>query len=89
MRKIMRLLLLLPNFALLGISGYNLTAELSSMAVNGILVTSLLHLFVMALCLTFIVLIIKSAFVIRYVETDEQEAATSGSYDDYGLQHSM
>lgn len=76
----MRLLLLLPNFALLTISGYNLSAGNNNLAVT------LLHLMVMALCLTFSALIVKSMFAIKYVEitdTENQEA-----YEEMNLQHS-
>lgn len=79
-RKVMRLLLLLPLSALLAISGYNLSAGNNNLAVI------LLHLFVMALCITFIAMIVKSMFAIRYVEMPEKQ--TKQDYEELNLQHS-
>ncbi|WP_146185906.1 hypothetical protein [Flavobacterium album] len=76
----MRLLLLLPNFALLAISGYNLSAGNNNLAVT------LLHLMVMALCITFVALIVKSMFAIKYVEVPETE--NNEAYEALDLQHS-
>ncbi len=76
----MRLLLLLPNFALLAISGYNLSVG------SNVLAVLLLHLIVMALCITFITLIVKSMFAIKYIEMPEEQAERT--YEGLDLQHS-
>jgi hypothetical protein len=76
----MRLLLLLPNFALLAISGYNLSVG------SNVLAVLLLHLIVMALCITFITLIVKSMFAIKYIEMPEEQAEQA--YEGLDLQHS-
>lgn len=76
----MRLLLLLPILALLAVSGFNLSAGNNSFAVV------VLHLVIMALCVTFIAMIVKSMFTIRYVEMPEKESKQA--YEGLDLQHS-
>jgi len=64
----MKLILLLPNIALFAISFFNLN---DTTAQPNIAVT-LLHLFVMLICLTFTGLIIRSMFTLKQVEIDER-----------------
>ena len=78
--NVMKLLLLLPISALLAISGYNLSTGSNNLAVM------LLHFFVMALCIVFAALIIKSMFAIKYVEMPETE--DKQAYEELNLQHS-
>ncbi|TRW23579.1 hypothetical protein FMM05_13030 [Flavobacterium zepuense] len=63
----MKLILLLPNIALFAISFFNLNDTTSQ---PNIAVT-LLHLFVMLICLTFTGLIVRSMFTIKQVEMNE------------------
>lgn len=67
----MRLLLLLPNFVLMAISGYNLTGNDMLGNKSNYFSYTLLHVLVMLICLGFVVMIIKSAFTIEYTETEE------------------
>lgn len=67
----MRLLLLLPNFVLMAISGYNLTGNTMLNNESNYFPYTLLHLLVMLICLVFVVIIVKSVFTITYNETDE------------------
>lgn len=83
----MKLLLLIPNFILLAISGYNLSIDFFNPEMKGSIVVTLLHLVVMAVCLIFIALIIKSIFVIKYIELPEQTQDTQ-RYQEINLQHS-
>ncbi len=76
----MRLLLLLPIFALLAVSGYNLSAGNNNLAVI------VLHLSVMAVCITLISLVIKSIFAVKYTEMPETEG--NQPYETLDLQHS-
>jgi len=78
----MRLLLLLPIFTIMAISGYNLYIG------TGLLAEMLLHLIVMALCLTFAVLIIRSFFSIKYVEVADAEELPNEAFEKLKLQHS-
>jgi hypothetical protein len=81
----MKLLLLLPNFVLLAISGYNLSIEFFTPGVNGTIVVTLMHLLVMAICLTFIGIIVKSMFTIKYIEVIEEEADDAQDYKKINL----
>ena len=76
----MRLLLLLPILALLAVSGFNLSAGNNSFAIV------VLHLVVMVLCITFIGLIVRSMFAVRYVEIPENDSGQT--YEGLDLQHS-
>ncbi|MCW4467463.1 hypothetical protein OGH69_00650 [Flavobacterium sp. MFBS3-15] len=76
----MRLLLLLPILALMSVSGFNLSAGNNSFAVV------VLHLLVMAMCIIFIAMIVKSMFTVKYVEMPEKE--TRKAYEGMDLQHS-
>lgn len=87
-KKIMRLLLLLPNLILLAISGHNLSVDFFNPEVKAGIVVTLMHLFVMALCLLFIGLIIKSFFSIKYIEVLENSSEQEQSYGEFDLQHS-
>lgn len=87
-KKIMKLLLLLPNLVLLAISGYNLTVDFYNPEAKASIVVTLMHLFVMALCLLFIGLIIKSSFKVKYVEVPENSMQQDKGYKEFDLQHS-
>jgi hypothetical protein len=67
----MRLLLLIPNFVLMVISGYNLIGNATWKNEPNFLVFTMLHILVMLLCLVFMVFILRSVFVIKYVEVAE------------------
>lgn len=84
----MRLLLLLPNLVLLAISGYNLSVDFFNPDVKAGIVVTLVHLFVMALCLLFIALIVKSSFKIKYIEVPENTREQEEEYEEFDLQHS-
>ncbi len=70
----MRLLLLLPNFVLMAISGYNLTANTMLNNETNFFPYTLLHLLVMLICLVFVVMIVRSAFTIEYNEAEDMLA---------------
>ena len=76
----MRLLLLLPNFVLIAISGYNLFGRGVWINESNQLVFTLLHLLVMALCMVFITLIVKSVFKVTYIEVPEISEQEDESY---------
>lgn len=84
----MRLLLLLPNLVLLAISGYNLSVDFFNPDAKAGIVVTLVHLFVMALCLLFIALIVKSSFKIKYIEVPENSREQEEGYEEFDLQHS-
>ncbi|WP_128389299.1 hypothetical protein [Flavobacterium cerinum] len=84
----MRLLLLLPNLLLLAISGHNLSVDFFNPETKAGIVVTLMHLFVMALCLLFIGLIIKSLFSIKYIEEPENSSEQEKKYGEFNLQHS-
>jgi len=62
----MKLLILLPNVVLMAISGINLYNEFQ--IPNASLAVAILHIAVFVLCLTFVSLILKSMFTIKYTE---------------------
>lgn len=76
----MRLLLLIPNFVLMAISGYNLTANNLVENESNYLPYTLLHILVMLICLVFVVMIVKSAFTITYTEIEEHQPETDNSF---------
>lgn len=89
MRRIMKLLLLLPVLALMAISGYNLYNELTADAVTGSLAIIVLHGAVTAMCVCFTALIVRSMFTIRYVEKTERPVLTrTQNYQEFTLQQS-
>lgn len=72
----MRLLLLLPNFILIMISGYNLSNDFAATGKTPYITITMLHVLVMGLCLVFSFLIVKSMFRIAYVADDVSENET-------------
>lgn len=71
MHQAMKLLMLFPNFVLMAISGINLYNEFRLPTAN--LAIAVLHVAVLVICLTFVSLIVKSMFTIRYTEVAEDE----------------
>ena len=89
MRRIMKLLLLLPVLALMAVSGYNLYNELAIDTVPGNLAIIVLHTAVTAMCLFFTGLIIRSMFTIKYVERKERPVLNHAQdYEELTLQQS-
>lgn len=84
----MKLLLLIPNVVLLGISGYNFFNDITGPAEPNYLVFKILHLIVMAICITFITIITRSMFTIKYTVVEDAAADGSEIYSDIELQHS-
>ncbi|MFL9843871.1 hypothetical protein [Flavobacterium rhizosphaerae] len=82
----MKLLLLLPNLVLLSVSGYNLYTGLTTSQGPNYIVYNLLHIAVSIICLTFIGMIIRSLFSIKYIET-EQTFVEEAYYNETNLQH--
>lgn len=66
----MKLFLLLPNMVLFTISFYNLLDGFSAGNHQNIVIT-LLHVFVMLICVLFTGMIVKSMFTIKSVEVRE------------------
>ncbi len=66
----MKLLMLLPNFILIAISGFNISNEVYNEGLNNLAVL-VLHASVLLLCTVFVALIIKSMF--QVVEIEERE----------------
>lgn len=83
----MKLLMLLPNVVLIAISGINLSNEFSGQSLNSNLAIIVLHLSVLAMCLVFSAIIIKSIFKIRYTEVTETQLEGQSSYNELELQH--
>jgi len=75
----MRLLLLIPAFILMGVSGYNLaggySAPATEEAVNNSITAEMLHMGVILLCVVFISFIVRSLFAVSYTETEVPERA--------------
>lgn len=67
----MKLLMLLPNLVLMAISGINLYNEFQLPNAN--LAVALLHVAVLVMCLTFVSLIVKSMFKVKYTEVEERQ----------------
>lgn len=84
----MKLLMLLPNVVLIAISGINLSNEFSGQSLTNNLAIIVLHLSVLAMCLVFSAIIIKSMFKITYTEVTENQSQGHASYDELDLQHS-
>lgn len=76
----MKLLLLVPNFILMLISGYNLSENRTVTSADTNYVTfNFLHILVLVVCTMFVIMIVKSMFRISYVndsleETESYEA---------------
>ena len=83
----MKLLMLLPNVVLIAISGINLSNEFSGQSLNSNLAIIVLHLSVLAMCLVFSAIIIKSMFKITYTEVIEIQAEGHTAYNELDLQH--
>jgi len=84
----MKLLLLIPNFILMGIAGYNLFNEFTKAGEPNYLLFKILHGIVLALCIYFAAAIIKSMFTIRYVEVPEKQPQQTAEYGKLELKHS-
>jgi hypothetical protein len=69
----MKLLMLLPNFILIAISGFNISNEVSSEGANNLAVI-VLHTSVLLMCTVFVTLIIKSMFQVVEIEENILEA---------------
>jgi len=75
----MRLLLLIPAFILLAISGYNLAGGYSTPqideAANRSITPEMLHMSIILLCVVFISFVVKSFFAVKYTEIEVPEKA--------------
>ena len=85
----MRMLLLLPNFVLLAISGYNLYNNVTTGNFVGSLAVNLLKLLVMALCFVFTAIIVKSMFTVKYIANPDATIAEDDIYKNIVLRHSL
>lgn len=72
----MKLLLLLPNIAVLAIAVYNVINGSGPQNTFNFPVL-IIHFIVMAMCITFIALIIKSLFKVTYVQHEESALFTA------------
>ncbi len=73
----MKLLLLVPNFILMLISGYNLSENtIVSSADSNYITFNFLHVLVLAVCTLFVVLIVRSMFKVSYIDENINEAET-------------
>lgn len=77
----MRFLLLIPNFILIAVSAYNLTANETLNNDGSYFPYTLLHLLVMLICILFVAMVIKSAFAVKYTETAESIADNAAKYN--------
>ncbi|MFY7728411.1 MAG: hypothetical protein ACOVRN_02720 [Flavobacterium sp.] len=66
----MRLLVLIPVLLIGAIAGYNLYAEIT--ATQPIFMIMALHAVVTGVCLTISAMVVKSAFYIKYTETNNE-----------------
>ena len=82
----MKLMLLVPNFILMAIAGYNLFNEFTKTGEPNYLLFKILHCIVLALSIYFAVAIVRSMFTIRYVEVPEKQP--EAEYNELELQHS-
>jgi hypothetical protein len=73
----MKLLLLLPAFILMSISGYNLSGGYNTPGVetSATITPEMLHMSVILLCVVFISFVVRSMFVVKYTETTVPERA--------------
>ena len=73
----MRLLLLIPAFILMSVSGYNLAGGYSAPGIdevnNNTITPEMLHMSVILLCVVFISFIVRSMFAVKYTETEVAE----------------
>ncbi|RZJ75678.1 MAG: hypothetical protein EOO45_04815 [Flavobacterium sp.] len=84
----MRLLLLIPNLLLLAISGYNLANDFTVQGDPHYLTFKILHVLVMAMCITFISLIVRSLLRVTAIAETESSVETDENYEELNLQHS-
>ena len=82
----MKLVLLIPTFILMAISGYNLSVEFAKAPEPNYLLFKAIHLTVLLMSIVCAGAIIKSMFAIRYVEVKRQKRIKQ-SYNDIELQH--
>lgn len=68
----MKLLFLIPNFVLLGISVYNMLNEFAHPAEPNYLIFKIVHIIVMLMSATFIAMIVKSMFEIKTFDAPEE-----------------
>jgi hypothetical protein len=68
----MRLLMLIPIFILMGVSGYNLAGGYNAPGIdqNNTIGTELLHMGIILVCVMAISLIVRSAFTVKYTEEE-------------------
>ena len=84
----MRLLFLLPSFALLAISGYNFF-DTAALEQPNYLALKVLHLLVMIISLFLVFSIIRPLFVVRSKKaTHNNRLTTEEGYEELNLQHS-
>jgi len=67
----MKIFLLLPNLILFTISYFNLSEPVAHGQQQNIVVT-LLHVFVMLICVAFTTLIVRSMFTVKSIELEEE-----------------
>lgn len=69
----MRLLMLIPIFILMGISGYNLAGGYNAPGIENTntIGPEALHMGIILLCVAGISLIVRSAFTIKYTEEEQ------------------
>ncbi len=84
----MKLLLLIPNFVLMAIAGYNLANEFEKNAEPNYLLFKLLHAAVLLITIVFAYIIVKSMFTIRYMEVQQQLQPEDMEYNKMEIQHS-
>ena len=77
----MKLLMLLPNFVLIAISGLNISNELETTGVKNLAVI-VLHASVFIMCLVFVALIVKSMFAVVETEVYENEYQTASEQNE-------
>jgi len=82
----MKLMLLVPNFILMAIAGYNLFNEFTKTDEPNYLLFKILHCIVLGLSICFTIAIIRSMFTIRYVEVPQKQP--EAEYNELELQHS-
>ncbi|MES2484747.1 MAG: hypothetical protein V4581_02210 [Bacteroidota bacterium] len=75
----MRLLLLIPAFLLIAISGYNLTGGYSAPGANEVannsITPEMLHMGIILFSVVFISFIVRSLFAVKYIETEMPQTA--------------
>ena len=82
----MKLVLLIPTFVLMAISGYNLSNEFAKTGEPNYLLFKAIHFTVLLISIVCAAAIIKSMFAIRYVEVKKYDNIKE-AYNDIELQH--